>query len=139
MRKWSLFALAVVLAGALGGYFGFGQSADAGAQDCDDYVTQTNERVNEARTLLYPGDRPDAFQGGPEEAAQIMAELLAEQEEAEFPEGGANLHNDLIEAMNTAVDGLIQTGQADPAVQITFAKSIIYNADARLVTLINSC
>lgn len=139
MRKWSVLALAVVLAGALGGYFGFGRTADVQAQDCDDWVQETNERVNDARLLLYPADRLDAFQGSVDEAAQIMSEILVEQENASPPDGGGNLHDDLIEAMNVAVDGLIGTGSADPAVQITFAKSIIYNADARLVALNDSC
>jgi hypothetical protein len=139
MRKWSLLALAVVLAGALGGYFGFGRTADVQAQDCDDYVSQTNERVNAARELLYPAGRLNAFEGSAEEAAQELANILADQENAEPPEGGGNLHDDLIEAMNAGVEGLIQSGNADPFTQIAFAKSIIYNADARLVTLINTC
>jgi len=138
MRKWSLLALAVVLAGALGGYFGFGRTADVQAQDCDDWVQETNDRVNDARTLLYPADRPDAFQGSADEAAREMDAILAEQEESEPPDGGGNLNGDLIEAMLNGFEAL-SGGGSDPAVQITFAKSILYNADARLVALNDSC
>lgn len=139
MRKWSLFGLAIVLAGAIGGYFGFGSTVGVDAQDCDDYVSQTNERVNAARQLLYPLGRENAFDGSAEEAAQELANVLAEQENASPPDGGGNLDDDLIEAMNVGVEGLIQSGNADPLTQIAFAKSIIYNADARLVTLNGTC
>ena len=139
MRRWSLLALAVVLAAAVGGYVGFGERVDARAQDCEDYAVETNDRVNDARTLLYPLDRPDSFEGSADQAAQEMDAILAEQETASPPEGGGNIHDDLIEAMSAAVEGLSGTGNVAPEVQIAFAKSIIYNADVRLLSLIETC
>ena len=138
MRKLWVLALAAVLAASIGGYFGFDARAGA-AQDCEDWANQTNERVNAARTLLYPAGRLDAFEGSADQAASEMEFLLEEQESAEVPDGAGNIHDDLIEAMSAGVEGLLGAGNVDPTVQITFAKSIIYNADARLVTFINSC
>ncbi len=139
MRRWSLLALAVVLAAAVGGYFGLGARVDARAQDCEDWTNQTNERVNDARTLLYPLGRIDAFEGSAVEAAQEMDLILQDQEQSEPPDGAGVLHDDLIEAMSAAVEGLSGGGAVAPETQIVFAKAIIYNADARLVTFINTC
>ncbi|MDP9366245.1 MAG: hypothetical protein M3Q10_18830 [Chloroflexota bacterium] len=138
MRKWWLVAIAVVLAASIGGYFGFDARAGA-AQDCEDWANQTNERVNDARTLLYPIGRLDAFEGSPDQAAGELEAILGEQEAAEPPENAGIIHDDLIEAMSAGVEGLLGAGNVDPAVQISFAKSIIYNADARLVTFVNTC
>ena len=138
MRKWWLVAVAVVLAASVGGYFGFDARAGA-AQDCEDWANQTNERVNYARTLLYPIGRLDAFEGSPDQAAGELEAILGEQEAAEPPENAGIIHDDLIEAMSAGVEGLLGAGNVDPAVQISFAKSIIYNADARLVTFVNTC
>lgn len=138
MRKWLLVAFAAVLAASIGGHFGFDAQAGA-AQDCEDWSNETNARVNDARTLLYPIGRLDAFEGSADQAAAEMDAILQEQESAQPPEGAGNIHDDLIEAMAAGVEGLIGGGNVDPTVQITFAKSIIYNADARLVTYVNTC
>lgn len=139
MRKWWLLALAAVLAASIGGYFGFDARAGA-AQDCEDWSNQTNDRVNYARTLLYPAGRLDAFEGSADEAAGEMEAVLTEQENSEPPDEAAGIiHDDLIEAMTLGVEGLLAQGNVDPAVQISFAKSIIYNADARLFSYVNTC
>ena len=139
MQRWWLLALAVVLAASVGGYFGIGAQAGAAAQDCEDWATETNDRVNAARSLLYPAGRIDAFEGSPEQAAQEMEFLLDEQANVDVPENAGLIHDDLIEAMSAAVEGLSGTGAVAPELQIVFAKSIIYNADARLVTFLNTC
>ena len=138
MKRWWLVVLAVVLAASAGGYYGFGAQAGA-AQDCENWATETNDRVNAARTLLYPAGRIDAFEGSAEEAAQEMEFLLDEQANADVPENAGIIHDDLIEAMSEAVEGLSGTGAVAPELQVVFAKSIIYNADARLVTFLNTC
>jgi len=133
-----LVAVAVVLAASIGGYFGFDARAGA-AQDCEEWATETNERVNDARTLLYPLGRLDAFEGSADQAAGELELILQEQEASGVPENAGVIHDDLIEAMTAGVEGLLGAGNVDPAVQIAFAKSIIYNADVRLVTFVNTC
>ena len=138
MRRWSLLALAVILAASVAGYFGTGARVDARAQDYEDYVNETRDRVNDARTLLYPGDRPDAFQGGPEEAADALLAIYDEQNVAEFPDGAEQIHYDLVEAMASGGEALATRGP-DAGLQDVFAKSIIYNADAPLLALVETC
>lgn len=138
MRRWWLLAVAAIIATSIGGYFGVNARA-GGAQDCEDWSRDTNDRVNAARTLLYPLDRLDAYQGSAEQAAGEMEAILQDQERSQPPGGAGNIHDDLIEAMTAGVEGLLQAGNIAPEVQITFAKSIIYNADVRLVTYINTC
>ncbi|MDQ3466812.1 MAG: hypothetical protein M3411_01070 [Chloroflexota bacterium] len=138
MRTWTLVIFAVIVAVGVGGSINFG-SPNAGAQDCDEWVTRTNDRVNAARTLLYPPGRIDAFVGTADEAAREMEMILQDQEESSPPDGGGNLHDDLIEAMAAGVEGLSAGSAADPQTQIVFAKSIIYTADARLLTLVETC
>jgi len=138
MRTWIVVILAVIVAVGVGGSMSLG-SPNAGAQDCDEWVTRTNDRVNAARTLLYPSGRIDAFEGTADEAAREMELILQEQEESSPPDGGGNLHDDLIEAMAAGVEGLSGSSGGDPQTQIVFAKSIIYTADARLLTLVETC
>ena len=137
MRTWWLVAAAVVLAASVGGYFGMGARAGA-AQDCEDWVNQTNDRVNEARTYLYPADRLDAFQGSIEEAAEGLFILFEEQQASDPPENAGQLNDDLIEAFSDGAAGLAQGG-TEGAILVNFAKSIVYNADARLVTFVETC
>ena len=138
MRKWSLVALAAVMIVALGGYFGLSSRVDASAQGCSDWVNQTNDRVNSARKLLYPADRPGAYQGSPQQAAQQLAVLFQDQQDSNPPSNAGQLNDDLIEAMTEGAAGLA-AGSTLGAIQVTFAKSIIYNADARLVTYVKTC
>lgn len=138
MRNWMLVIVAVIVAVGIGGVLGV-SAPNAGAQDCDDWVTETNDRVNAARTLLYPPGRLDAFEGSADEAAQEMDAIVQEQADSTPPDGGGDLHDDLIEAMSAGVEGLSGGGAADPATQIVFAKSIVYTADARLLALVETC
>ncbi len=138
MRKWTLVALAAVVVVALGGYFGLGGRANASASGCEDWVNQTNDRVDTARTLLYPSDRPDAFQGSAQQASQELASLVQDQQGSEPPENAGQLNDDLIEAMSDGAAGL-SAGGTTGAIQVTFAKSIVYNADARLVSFVKTC
>lgn len=138
MGRWGLIAIAAVLAASIGGYFGVTARAGVG-QDCEDWARGTNDRVNAARTLLYPLGRIDAYEGSAQQAASEMELILQEQENADVPDNAGNIHDDLIEAMTAGVEGLLGAGNVAPEVQITFAKSIIYNADARLVTYIETC
>lgn len=112
--------------------------ADSLAQECDTWVDQTNARVQDARVLLYPSDRPDAFAGTVEEAAQELLAIYQEQLGGEPPDGAGQLNDDLLEAMAVGAEGLA-TNSADAPLQIVFAKSIIYNADARLLLLAERC
>ena len=137
-RTWWLVAAAVVLAVSVGGYFGMGARAGAGAQDCEDWINDTNDRVNEARTYLYPSDRLDAFQGSIDEAAEGLYVLFEAQADSDPPENAGQLNDDLIEAFSDGPSGLA-SGGTEGAIQVTFAKSIVYNADARLVTFVNTC
>lgn len=136
-RIW-VIAVAAVLAASVGGYFGLNANAGAG-QDCENWARDTNDRVNAARTLLYPLGRIDAYQGSAQQAASEMELILQEQENADVPDNAGNIHDDLIEAMTAGVEGLLGAGNIAPEVQITFAKSIIYNADVRLVSYIETC
>ena len=138
MRKWALVAAVAVIVAAVGGYFGGAARAGVRLQDCDDWVDQTNERVQFARSLLYPADRPGAFAGTAEEAAEELYILFEEQSDSEPPEAAEQLHDDLIEAMSVGAEGLA-SGGPDAATQVIFAKSIIYNADARLLGVVNTC
>ena len=132
-------------------------------QSCRDWVAETNDRLLDARSLLYPADRPGAFNGSLTEAGQIMTQLADEQADADPPDQGEVLHDDLLEAMTAAESALYGAGandavrisaakigltpaaetmlieEADPRSQILFAKSIIYNADARLLAVNDSC
>ena len=108
------------------------------AQNCEDWVEQTNARVNDARRLLYPADRPDAFDGSAEQAADELVAIYDEQLASEPPDGAGQLNDDLVEAMSSGAEGLIGGG-TDGAILFYFAKSIIYNADARLITVIEGC
>ena len=140
MRTWAALAAVVAIVAAVGGYLGAGSSARAGvaAQDCEDWVDQTYERVQSARTLLYPSDRQDAFQGTAEQAAEELFVIGEEQIASDPPEGGQQINDDLIEAMTEGAAGLAAGGEIGAA-QYYFAKSIIYNADVRLLSLVETC
>jgi hypothetical protein len=138
MRAWAIVAAIVVVTAAIGGYLGGVARADVRLQDCGDWVDQTNDRVQYARTLLYPPDRPDAFEGTLAEAAEELYILYEEQLESEAPDGAQQLSDDLSEAMVVGAEGLA-AGDAAAETQIVFAKSIIYNADARLLAVVETC
>jgi len=139
MRRWTaLAALVVVLFGAVG--FGLRAPDAVGApavQSCEDWVSETNERLLDARSLLYPSDRPGAFQGSIDDAAAEMAAISDEQLNADPPDSGEVLADDLQEALDAAVAGL--SGDPNAQAQILFAKAIIYNADARLLAVNETC
>ena len=138
MRKWALVIAAVAVVAAVAGYVGNGARAGSRAQDCEDWVNETNDRVNVARQLLYPADRPDAFEGSAEQAAEELYLLFEEQADSDPPDGGFQLNGDLIEAMSVGAEGLA-AGGPDAATLVVFAKSIIYNADARLLSVVETC
>lgn len=140
MRRWTaLTLLAILVLGVAGfgaqtrGAFG----APARLQSCGDWVRETNERMLDARSLLYPADRPGAFQGSISQAAQEMDAIAAEQLNADPPDEGEVLADDLQEALNAATAGL--SGDPNATAQILFAKAIIYNADARLLAVNETC
>jgi hypothetical protein len=139
MRKWTaltLVALLVVTVLGIGSRVGQAIAAPS-AQSCDDYVAETNDRLLEARSLLYPAERTGAFEGSLDEAAGFMTQIADEQAAADPPDQAEVLHDDLIEALSAAEAGLY--GDGDATSQILFAKSIIYNADARLLAVNESC
>lgn len=140
MRRWTaLTLLALVVIGVAGfgaqtqGAFG----APARLQSCDDWVEETNNRLLDARSLLYPADRPGAFQGSIDQAANEMAAIADEQLSADPPDQGEVLADDLQEALDAATAGL--SGDPNAEAQILFAKAIVYNADARLLAVNESC
>ncbi len=139
MKKWMLVAAALVVVALAGGYYGATARAGAKLQGCEDWVDQTNARVQDARSLLYPADRPDAFQGDAQQAAQELFAIFEEQANSDPPDAAGQLNGDLIEAMSVGAEGLAGTGAAAPETQIVFAKSIIYNADVRLLSVIDTC
>jgi hypothetical protein len=100
-------------------------------------VTDTFERVEVARTILYPPERPDAVEGSDLERAQALFDLADEQLNVEPPDEAFQLDGDLLEALQAGGAGF-EAGGTEGSTLIYFAKSIIYNADARLVTLDNS-
>jgi hypothetical protein len=128
---------AVVLLAAGGGYLGGTAWAGGRAQGCEDWVGQTNERVNAARGLLYPADRPGAFAGTPEQAAEQLSVLFEEQADSAPPEGARQVNGDLVEALSVGAEGLAAGGPE--AAAIVFAKAIVYTADARLLAVVNTC
>ena len=141
MKRWLAVLGAVVFVAMAGGYYLRATGADAAAQSCDDWVRQTDERVRTARVLLYPADRPGAFQGTAQEAAGELYILFEEQQASEPPEGAGQLNDDLVEALSVAAEALAAFGGsgADVESQIVFAKAIIYNADVRLLTVFEQC
>ena len=137
MRKWALVLAAVAVVAAVAGYVGNGARAGSRAQDCEDWVNETFERVNVARSILYPPERADAVEGSDLERAQALFDLADEQLNAEPPDDAFQLDGDLLEALQAGAAGF-EAGGAEGGTLIYFAKSIFYNADARLVALINS-
>lgn len=137
-RGIALAALALTLVGAggLGTQVQGAVSAPA-AQSCEDWVGETNERLLDARSLIYPSDRPGAFEGSIDEAAQEMAAIADEQLDAEPPEEGQVLADDLQEALDAGIAAL--SGDPNAEALILFSKAIIYNADARLLAVNETC
>ena len=141
MKRWWLLAGLVVVGVVAGGSAWLASrpaTAGAALQDCRDWVFATSDRVDSARSLLYPPDRPGAFTGSARDAAEELYVVFEEQADSEPPENGQQLNDDLVEAMSEGAAGLAGGGTTG-TIQVAFAKSIIYNADARLVTLLNSC
>lgn len=128
----------VVVVSAGSAYFAANVTADARSQDCGDWIDETDERVQAARSLLYPSDRPGAFQGSVQQAAEEMFLLYEEQLNSAPPDGAGQLNDDLVEAMSVGAEGLAGSGGAAPETQIVFAKAIVYNADARLLAVNNA-
>ena len=140
MRRWALTAAVMALLAAAAGYYAVGVRADARAQDCGDWINETNDRVQTARSLLYPQDRPGSQSTGSAQGdAQELFALYEEQLNANPPDAGAQLHDDLLEALSVGAEGLAGSGAAAPETQIVFAKSIIYNSDARLLAVGDTC
>ncbi len=139
MRKLFVLAmLALVLVGAAGiGARVTGAAGVPASQNCGDWVNETNQRLLDARSLLYPADRPGAFQGSIDQAAQEMAAITDEQFDADPPDAGEVLADDIQEALAAATAGL--SGDPNAPAQILFAKAIIYNADARLLAVNETC
>jgi hypothetical protein len=137
MRKWWLVAVAAVLAASVGGYLGFDARAGA-VQNCEDWANQTFDLVSEARTYLYEPERPDAFQGSDQERAQALFGIADELLNTEPPDDAGQIDGDLQEALQSAAAGY-EAGGSDGATLVYFGKSIVYNADARLVTYLNGC
>jgi hypothetical protein len=141
MRTWWLVA-AVTAIGVVAGPSVWRElrpvAAGVRLQNCEDWVFATSDRVDAARSYLYPSDRPGAFAGSAREAAEELYVLFEEQADSAPPENGQQLNDDLVEALSEGASGLAGGGTVG-AIQVTFAKSIVYNADARLVTLLNSC
>ena len=136
MKMWLVALTAIVAAVAAGtGYYAATARADARLQDCGDWVDETNQRVQVARTLLYPSDRSEAFEGSPLQAAEELVALFDEQANSSPPEGAGQLNDDLLEAMSDGAIGLEGQGAAAPETLIVFAKAIIYTADARLLAV----
>ena len=146
MESGRTVVLVVVAALTLvGGVVGYGRLGRAGAQDgaCD-WARDTADRVFLARQALYPSDRPGASTRSVAEDAQLLYQLAADQENSQRPEQAEEINGDLVEAFSVGGAGLeaaavgASTG-ADPETQLTFAKAIVYNADARLVLAAEGC
>lgn len=137
-RVIALAMLALVVVGGVGVGSRVQSAASApAAQSCDDWVGETNERLLDARSLIYPIDRPGAFEGSIDQAAQEMNAIAEEQLNADPPDEGEVLSDDIQEALFAATAGL--SGDPNADVQILFAKAIIYNADARLLAVNETC
>lgn len=137
-KKWALVALVVVVLAAVGGYFGGPARAGGRAQDCGDWVEGTRDQLLEGRSYVYPSGRPDAFDGSVDEAIQLLDRLSQEQADSDPPDNAILISDDLVEAFASGAEGLAQGG-AEGAILLNFAKSIIYNADARLFLVNDSC
>jgi hypothetical protein len=48
------------------------------------------------------------------------------------------VNGDLVEAFSVAAEGLA-SGGPDAATQVVFAKAIVYNADVRLLSVVDTC
>lgn len=141
MRRYVLTtAMVVVFAvGALAGAFLATPASGEAQGSCGDWLQQTAERVGEARFILYPVDRSGGTGRSADQDAQILVQMADEQYQSDYPESGVELNDDLAEAFTTGASGLVNAGGAAPETQITFAKAIVYNADARLVSVAESC
>jgi len=126
-------------AGALAGAFVAGPTTGEAQGSCGDWLQQTAERVGEARFVLYPVDRSGGTGRAPDQDAQVLLQMADEQYQSNYPEGAVELNDDLAEAFTTGASGLVNAGGAAPETQITFAKAIVYNADARLLAVSDSC
>ena len=143
-RGWLVTGL-LTLVGLVGVSIGLRHAADARAQDdaCS-WASETAERVYLARQAIYPSDRPGASTRGAAEDAELLYALAVEQNDSQRPTEAEEINGDLVEAFTVAAAGLeaATTGAttgADPDTQLTFAKAIVYNADARLVLVAEGC
>jgi len=137
LKRLMVAAALVAVLGGMMVHLDSGVEADARLVSCDDWVNDTNDRVNDARKLLYPSDRPDAFQGSAQEASRGLLSIAQEQQQSDYPDGAGAINDDLIEALTIGADGL--AGGSDATTEVVFAKAIVYNADARLLALANTC
>ena len=145
VRPILLVGLIATVLVAVAGYAGLGRldRARAGDDTCN-WASDTADRVFVAREALYPSDRPGASTRSVGEDAQLLFDLSVEQQNADRPEIAEELNGDLVEAFSVGAAGLdaaatgASTG-ADPEIQLTFAKAIVYNADARLVLAAEGC
>ena len=141
MSRYVLTAIMVVIfaAGALAGTFVARPATGEAQGSCGDWLQQTSERVAEARFILYPVDRSGGTGRSPGQDAEILLQMADEQYQSNYPEGAVELNDDLAEAFTTGASGLGGAGGAAPETQITFAKAIVYNADARLIAVSENC
>lgn len=130
-------ALAVLIAASSLVYTSRG-SASA-LQDRCDWSEQTSDRIGVARQLLYPVERQEQTTGSVQGDAQALYDLAQEQANSDPPDEGFNLSGDLIEAFSAGANALGGNTGANPDAQIAFAKSIVYNADLRVVYLLDGC
>lgn len=141
MRRYLLATTMVVIfaVGALAGAFIANPTSGEAQGSCGDWLQQTSDRVGEARFILYPANRSGGTGRSAEQDAQILLQMADEQYQSNYPEGAVELNDDLAEAFTTGASGLGGAGGAAPETQITFAKAIVYNADARLIAVSESC
>lgn len=138
MRKWPLIvatacvALTVLVAFAI-------PVGSTASQSCDDWGNQTSDRVAIARQLLYPRERQEQSSGSAQGDAQALFDLAQEQANSNPPNEAFNLSGDLTEAFSAGSTALIGGQGGSPEAQISFAKSIVYNADLRLAYFLDGC
>ena len=142
MRQLAVLAALVAFAGGIA----VGISARPGAavsarqsDECIEWLTDTSERINIARQVLYPPERPGSAGGDPIQAAQALDQVAQEQAGSTYPDVAVELNGDLVEGFTAGAAGLAGAGPQAPETLITFAKAIVYNADARLIATSQEC
>lgn len=141
MRKMFVLAACAAMASGFAVFAGVGLPSAGDAQgDCRGYLADTAERLSAARTILYPVERSGGTGQSPQQDAQVLFQLGQEQLNAGGPQEADEFNGDIAEALAAGAEALGGGGGgAAPETQITFAKAIIYNADARLDLVAQYC